>query len=291
MAVAPEALIAPAPHIGVVDRDILAFAYAAARSATGIDKQMLAIETMLRQAGSDMSVGPGFSDFELLLDSELSAAVRGLSPSDAITMGRDYAALLAEPRSRDAVSAWATTHVSEPHLSRMINLLNVMSDADLAAFYDRAVRDTATQTPWAGQMFETAIYACQESIPFNSRAGFNAALDPLRFPWLRQYTSLFCDLCDAFTPIDHTGFHEPFDSDIPVLALSGLNDTQTNPDAAEHIAPMLSNARAATFAETGHGTILFSQCALDSAVGFIETPEAELNTGCVDTLIPKFVAP
>lgn len=143
--------------------------------------------------------------------------------------------------------------------------------------------------------FDLAIYACQDSIPFNSRAGLEASLAGLRFPFIADYsrndTMPFYDMCDAFKPVDHTGFHDPVKSSIPTLALAGLNDTQTNGDAAKHMDAMLDNAQAVTFPETGHGTILFSTCAIDIAESFIEHPDQPVNTSCVGHLAPQFVLP
>ena len=78
---------------------------------------------------------------------------------------------------------------------------------------------------------------------------------------------------------------------IPTLALAGLKDTQTNPSAAETVVRTLGNGQAFTFPEAGHGVIMFSQCARDIAVAFIDNPTGKVNGGCIEDLKPKFYVP
>jgi hypothetical protein len=49
--------------------------------------------------------------------------------------------------------------------------------------------------------------------------------------------------------------------------------------------------RALGFPEAGHGALIFSQCAKDIGMAFIEQPGAELATGCIETLKPQWVLP
>lgn len=283
------------PYVGKIDQNLLAIAYATLQTAESINAQYEAIDSLLRQVRNDTSMGPGSSDVETMLDLEISAAVMEMDPATAITMSRTYAVLLTEVWSREAIMNWAEAFISEPNLSRVRALVGIMSDSDVRAFYDRAARDLSAQTTWAGMMFDNAIYACQESVPFNSREGLQASTNALRFPWTREYsyndTIGFYDVCDIFEQVEWPGLHEPFDTDIPVLAMAGYNDTQTNPDAANHMAAMLSNARAVNFPESGHGVVMFSQCAQDIAVSFIEDPDAVINDSCTAELIPDFVVP
>jgi hypothetical protein len=140
-----------------------------------------------------------------------------------------------------------------------------------------------------------SIYACQESIPFNSPDGLRAVAKAYRFPFLEQHTiddtiELF-DFCKIFTPAPREGFHDPVVSDLPTLALAGLNDTQTNGDAAVHVARTLSRAQPLTFPESGHGVLLFSQCARDIASTFIEHPDQKVDSRCIAKLKPQFYIP
>lgn len=289
----PESLIIP--YIDKVRPDQLAMALAAAHAANGLGEQVKSVETLLRQLSAGRARPEDLSDLESLLDKELSAAVPELEVHVLIAMSRDYARLLAGPKTAGAIDGWMANYLPEPHLARARALLAVMSQADVDAFYARAARDTGKFTAGAASTFDLAIYACQESIPFNSRAGFEAALARLRFSFItdhvREGTQEFYDFCTAFKPVDHAGFHEQVKSSIPTLAMAGLNDTQTNGDAAKHMAAMLDNAQAVTFPESGHGTLLFSACAIDIAESFIEHPDQQVSTDCVAPLAPQFVLP
>ena len=87
------------------------------------------------------------------------------------------------------------------------------------------------------------------------------------------------------------GYHTPVTSDIPALVLYGLNDAQTSSADAKDTAANLGNARVLGFPEAGHGALIFSQCAKDIGLAFIERPEAELATGCIESLKPEWVLP
>jgi pimeloyl-ACP methyl ester carboxylesterase len=285
----PESLVTP--YVGSRNNDQIAIAYAAANAAKALGLQQTAIEVLLRQLSSQSAKPDGLSDLEALLDAELSSALPGMSVDRLVAMGRDYAALLGGPRDRAAIESWVGLYVNEPYLTRARALLSVMSEADVAAFYRRAETDTGKFLAAATGALDLAIYACQESFPLNSREGFEAELAKLRFPFIaastRAGTEGLYDLCESFDPVDHPGFHEWFTTDVPVLALAGLNDTQTNGDAAARLETMLG-AKAVTFPEAGHGVLLFSRCAVDIALGFLERPDAALNTACVDALRPEF---
>jgi pimeloyl-ACP methyl ester carboxylesterase len=138
------------------------------------------------------------------------------------------------------------------------------------------------------------VVACQESIPFNSREGFEAYSATLKFPFLNLYTAAqaqMYDICELFTPAPREGHHDPVTNDIPALVLYGLNDAQTSSADAKDTAANLGNARALGFPETGHGALIFSQCARDIGLAFVERPEAEPATGCIEGLRPHWVLP
>jgi hypothetical protein len=97
--------------------------------------------------------------------------------------------------------------------------------------------------------------------------------------------------CELFPKHLRPGFHEPVTADIPALVLSGLLDTQTaaswSPETARH----LPRGQAIVFPETGHGALVFSQCARDLGVAFVENPEALVDTSCTKALTPAFMLP
>jgi hypothetical protein len=87
------------------------------------------------------------------------------------------------------------------------------------------------------------------------------------------------------------GYHDPVTSSIPALVLFGLNDTQTSSADAKDAAASLGKACVLGFPEAGHGALMFSKCAKDIGLAFIEQPEAKLATACIEGLKPNWVLP
>ena len=100
------------------------------------------------------------------------------------------------------------------------------------------------------------------------------------------------ELCDGLpTGTVDDSFHDPFSSDIPILVLAGLNDTQTATSWGAAVVETMSNGRFSTFPESGHGVYQFSQCAKDIATAFFDQPDAAPDTACIDDLNPEFAFP
>jgi hypothetical protein len=87
------------------------------------------------------------------------------------------------------------------------------------------------------------------------------------------------------------GFHDPIVSDIPALVVWGSNDTQTAMKDAKLAAETLTRSQVVGFRETGHGAIVFSKCARDVGLAFIERSEEPVNAACTEALKPDFVLP
>lgn len=237
----------------------------------------------------------GASDLSGRLGDMMQAAVVGTrSKDDMLAFLRAVGALVPMPPSREALRDLITAHIPTADQPAIVAVLDVMTDADVTAFF----ADVAGQARSAfGNMvgaIDLFVVACQESLPFNSRAGFEAFNATVKFPFLTEdigaQAQMF-DLCELFTPVPRDGYHEPVRSDIPTLVLYGLNDTQTSSADALDTAATLGNARALGFPEAGHGALIFSQCANDIGMAFIEQPGADLATGCIETLKPQWILP
>ena len=120
-------------------------------------------------------------------------------------------------------------------------------------------------------------------------------VDGLKYPFLKQ--SSYADattlkLCNYVSPsLPMPEFHDPVTSDIPTLVLYGWNDTQTSMAAAQLAVSTFKYGRILGFLEAGHGALLFSQCAKDIGLAFIDRPDAPLATNCIDRLKLKWVLP
>jgi pimeloyl-ACP methyl ester carboxylesterase len=80
--------------------------------------------------------------------------------------------------------------------------------------------------------------------------------------------------------------HEPVDSDVPVLLLSGEADPITPPWHAEQLIPSLSNSLHLIFNDMGHGNS-GTQCTVKVLDNFIESASVGgLDTSCVEDVDP-----
>lgn len=225
----------------------------------------------------------------------VQASITGTHSKDAIlTFLKAIADLATAPPSKDTLRDLVTTQLPSADQPDILAVLDLMTDADVAAFFaDVSGQVRASFDPMVGAI-DLFVVACQESVPFNNRAGFEAFNASLKFPFLAGDTGVqaqMFDICESFTPAPRDGYHDPVTSSIPALVLYGLNDTQTSSADAKDAAESLGNARVLGFPEAGHGALMFSKCAKDIGLAFIEQPEAELATACIEGLKPNWVLP
>lgn len=101
-------------------------------------------------------------------------------------------------------------------------------------------------------------------------------------------------LCEIWpTGIIDEDFRESFDSEVPVLLLSGENDPITPPENAERTSAMFSNARHIVVPAHGHG-VIGRGCVPQLATEFIESANPqELLAECVqrEKAMPIFTSP
>jgi pimeloyl-ACP methyl ester carboxylesterase len=82
---------------------------------------------------------------------------------------------------------------------------------------------------------------------------------------------------------------EPARSDVPVLLLNGTLDGVTPPSWAEAATEGLTNSQLVLVPGAGHDVIRWSDCALRVMTDFLESPDAELQTGCIaEMTVPPF---
>ncbi|SDE87510.1 TAP-like protein [Blastococcus fimeti] len=84
---------------------------------------------------------------------------------------------------------------------------------------------------------------------------------------------------------------EPLASDIPTLVLAGDLDPITPPRWGEQIAGDLSEAFYVQFPFTGHGSLPSHACAVDITEDFLDEPDQEPGTDCVDDIAAPAFTP
>ncbi|RBY78503.1 transporter [Blastococcus sp. TF02-09] len=131
---------------------------------------------------------------------------------------------------------------------------------------------------------------CNEEVPFASREAVaaGAAEHPLVEGFFEtgptSGTGLFevCELWDAGKA--DADANEPLTSDIPTLVLAGDLDPITPPRWGDQIAGQLSESVFVQFPSTGHGALPSRACAVAITGDFLDEPDREPTTDCVDTI-------
>lgn len=298
-AITADTLFAQAFSLGL-SPDEQALITAATTAAKTIDiTSDMALEAIQRLE-SDLardSAALGLAD---LFDDKLGEAIAAMPTREArLAVGRDYLNLrFADPEALK-LSGLIGDHFSGATAAQLKALLQAMTAKDIAGVFALIGLDNQALEDAIEGEFEAMLYACQEDFVdgFNSSEGylketlslpFGAAIDQ---SLTSDIPELF-KICDTvFTPVPRENWLAPVVSDQRVLLMNGEIDVQTAFDWGALAAESLSNSQNLVFPESGHGTILFSQCARDITAAFIQNPDTTLNTGCIKNLRPPVMLP
>ncbi|MDK3075290.1 alpha/beta fold hydrolase [Sedimentitalea sp. JM2-8] len=297
--VAADSLVAQASAAGL-SGDEQALVVAATTAAQVIEANTAMAQQAIRQLESDIAADRANVGLAELFDDIMDEAIRALpSRDDRLAVGRDYLNLrFAEPE-KTALLDLVTTHFSGSTASQLAALTLSMDDADVARVFELIGLDNQALEDGVEGDFESYLFACQEDFVdgFNSLEGVKAETESLPFgPLMTQLlineVPTFFDVCEqVFTPVPRDNWLEPVKSDQRVLVMNGEIDTQTSGAWGAVAAETLINAQNLVFPESGHGTILFSQCARDITEAFIENPEGTIDTSCIADLRPPVMLP
>ena len=237
----------------------------------------------------------GGSDLARRFDAEVTRSITATDSREAmLDFATAYAALATQTPSAQGLRDLIVPRLPQADQGPILGLIDVMSDADIAATYAAVSGEARKAYANIVGMLDLMVIACQEAMPYNSRAGFDAFNATLKWPWLTlssKYDTTVYDLCPLLPPAPRAGFFEPVVSAIPTMVVYGLNDTQTSSADARRVAETLSLAQVIEVPEAGHGSIIFSQCVKDIGMAFLERPETRPATACLASLKPKFVLP
>ncbi len=258
---------------------------AAARAAA-----VAALEASLARTGN------GTTGLAARFDAAVTQAIVASNDRDAmLAFARAYAALARQAHSRATLEALVRDHLPATDVEPTLGLLAQMTDGDVAEVFAAIGREFREKIGGFVTVTDLSLVACQEGIPYNSREGFDAFNATLPWPFLARPAfagdSLY-GFCAGISPaLPFEGFHDPIVSDIPTLVLWGSNDTQTSMKDARLAAETLRSSQVVGFPEAGHGAIIFSKCAKDVGLAFIDRPDAPVNAACTESLKPVFVLP
>ena len=254
------------------------------------------VKTMLDQLKHDIAINRVNVNVAEAFDRLATAALAGMTRTDAQQAMQDYARLQTAAPSRAVLSNWVRSHIIGPERRTLLDLISAMSDADITRTFVIADEEITKYQQIVESDLGLQIYACQEDFPYNSLAGYNAVVasfpyDLITTPDTVADFAAFYETCSHFKPVGTPDFHTPVVSNVPVLSLGGTNDTQTSWKWSALAAETLPNARVVIFPNAGHGSSLYSKCGQDMTAKFIIDPEASLDESCVGNLLPKWVLP
>ncbi|MDB5586094.1 MAG: TAP-like family protein [Devosia sp.] len=267
----------------------------------------IAARTSLQQALWDLFAAnraDAYGPIVQLFDAELTGATKELAAADGkdkavatlTGMVADYIGLQNAQPSREALLGFVDKYFTGASQSRLRALIEAMRESEIEGSFQ--LIGTSAHDAEADFLLGThlALYACQESIPFNSPAGFAAVTPTLHFPGLAAvYQSTidsFFGICAKVPPQPRQGFHDPVVSDIPTLAIGSAWDVQTASSWAALAASTLANGQSVLIPEAGHGAVLYQPCVADMGVAFINNPMRRIDDSCARSLTPTFyIAP
>ncbi len=137
---------------------------------------------------------------------------------------------------------------------------------------------------------------CQDSVSPSNQKQTIATFKAMEMPGLGLYNFRAARqayvLCQAWSvkPAPQRD-SESVKSSIPTLILQGRYDAQTPTTYGKRALEGLTNGRLIEFPSSGHGTLVFSQCARDVGAAFVMNPTSSPNAACREDLKTKFVLP
>lgn len=238
----------------------------------------------------------GGTSLALRLDKAMTdAMIATRSKEEMLRFASAYAGLARQTPSRAQLRALIIDHLPAANIDPTLALLDQLTDGDVAEVFAAVSAEARGRYKPIIDILDLMVVACTEDLPFNSREGMQAVVDGLKFRFLAKSSNVddtLYQLCPYIPPaLPFPGFHDPVTSDIPSLVMYGFNDTQTATEEALLAAEGLSRSTALGFPEAGHAALVFSQCAKDIGMAFVERPTEALATGCIETLRPKFILP
>ena len=187
----------------------------------------------------------------------------------------------------------ANAHFEEETASAIDALARQLSPEEVARVFELIrIDNQATVKDVEGDL-QLMLYACQEDFAngWNSPEKFRElmvaegswgpVMQDILVGWLAAY---FVEPCALFEKHPRENWTTVGSSDLPVLSMNGELDTQTAAVWGALSVQNYSNAQMVIVPESGHGTIQFSQCARDITAAFVEDPDGNLDTSCVEDL-------
>lgn len=202
------------------------------------------------------------------------------------------------PRDRATLSGIIAEILPGTSGEALIKSLQTQSEVEIRHIYEviaTIFRDTTILDKGiSAGSFRT--FDCQDFVPLShpdrTEANFKQLVMPelgrSRLTAARQAYAV----CKAWlVKPDPTSDGQVLNSRIPTLVLQGRYDVQTNATVGQQAMAGLSHGMYLEFPKSGHGVLVFSQCAKDVGAAFVNNPTQLPNADCRSALKPKFVFP
>ena len=265
-------------------RDLIAALADNAAIAQRVDRSN---QNVIEELRDEIDAGRNYGAVATLFDGELEKALIAATAGDAAraeSAVSDYVAMQNTAPSKESLSAFVTAHTAGEARTRLLALIDSMSDAELAGSFAIIQRDAEKSETGFFDNLYLFNYACQEDIPFNTLEGYRKFTASQKYPFIGDVYDPLAEMvfgvCKAFTPQQRDNWQVPVVSDIPTLSIGGLYDTQTPASWSRMAVEKLSNAQVFMIPESGHGSLLYQPCVADMGVAFINNPQRKLSEAC-----------
>ena len=201
-----------------------------------------------------------------------------------------------KPRDRATLQSFVDEVFPGPAGQLLTARLREMSPIEVRHVYEVIVDLSNTVVPELVTVGMFWSLDCREQVPFSDVNQTNATYNSLRMPGLGS--GLLATARTAYSlcrnwPVEPADpqEHQRLETNIPTLVFQSRYDTQTPTYMGPQAIAGLTNGKLVEFPNSGHGAIVFSQCAKDIGLAFLNDPQRFPDTSCTASLQPKFVLP
>jgi pimeloyl-ACP methyl ester carboxylesterase len=263
--------------------------------AARVDRSNINVMEALRdEIDANKNYGPVATLFDTELEKALISA-RGDDAEKGAKMVSDYTALQNTKASKDRLRTFVKTYTTDDTSTRLLSLIDSMSEAELAGTFAIIQRDVATsEHGFFGDLY-LFNYACQEDLPYNSFEGYQKFTAAQKYPYIGDDADdaarFVFGSCIPFKQVQRDNWQVPVKSDIPTLSIGSLYDSQTPASWSKVATEELTNAQVFMIPEAGHGALAYQPCVADMGVAFIDKPGRKLSDACAQSISIKWHIP
>jgi pimeloyl-ACP methyl ester carboxylesterase len=248
-------------------------------------------QNLMEDLRDEIDAAGNYGPVAALFDAELEKALiaaRGDDADKGVKIVSDYTALQNTKPSKDSLESFVKTYTSGGARTRLLALIESMSDGELAGSFAIIQRDVAkSEHGFFGDLY-LFNYACQEDMPFNTFEGYQKFTAAQKYPYIGddadEAARFVFGSCLSFKQVQRDNWQVPVKSDIPTLSIGSLYDSQTPASWAKVATEELSNAQVFMIPEAGHGALAYQPCVADMGVAFIDNPGRKLSDACVKSI-------